>query len=119
MQANKNPPVSQTVIPFWRDERVLQVLWQVIFVLGVAAFGYFLLNNMFIGLQKQGTVLGLGFLKLTSGFDIGEGLIEYSRNSTYLRAFIVGLLNTLLVSFLGVYLFYDPGHYPGCGPPLD
>jgi general L-amino acid transport system permease protein len=102
MQANKNPPVAQTAIPFWRDERVLQILWQVIFILGIAAFGYFLLNNMFTGLQKQGTVLGLGFLKLTSGFDIGEGLIEYSRNSTYLRAFIVGLLNTLMVTFLGI-----------------
>jgi general L-amino acid transport system permease protein len=102
MQANKNLPVSQSAIPFWRDERVLQILWQLIFVLGVAAFGYFLLNNMFTGLQRQGTVLGLSFLKLTSGFDIGEGLIEYSRNSTYLRAFIVGLLNTLMVSFLGI-----------------
>jgi general L-amino acid transport system permease protein len=102
MQANKNPPAYRSAIPFWRDERVLQILWQVIFVLGVAAFGYFLLKNMFTGLQKQGTVLGLGFLKLTSGFDIGEGLIQYSRNSTYLRAFTVGLLNTLLVSFLGI-----------------
>lgn len=102
MQANKNSTAPQSAIPFWRDERVLQILWQVLFVLGVAAFGYFLLNNMFTGLQKQGTVLGLSFLKLTSGFDIGESLIEYSRNSTYLRAFFVGLLNTLLVSFLGI-----------------
>jgi general L-amino acid transport system permease protein len=102
MEANKKSTTPQSAIPFWRDERVLQILWQALFVLGVAAFGYFLLNNMFAGLQKQGTVLGLSFLKLTSGFDIGEGLIEYSRNSTYLRAFYVGLLNTLLVSFLGI-----------------
>jgi general L-amino acid transport system permease protein len=102
MQANKNLPALQSTTPFWRDERVLQILWQVIFVIGVAGFGYFLLNNMFDGLQKQGTVLGLNFLSQTSGFDISEPLIEYSRSSTYLRAFFVGLLNTLLVSFLGI-----------------
>ncbi len=91
-----------TSVPFYRDERILQVLGQVAFVLGVLLFGYFIIHNMLVGLQKQGMTLGVSFLKGTSGFDIGETLVEYSRNATYLRAYLVGLLNTLLLSALGI-----------------
>ena len=91
-----------TAIPFWRDERYLQVLGQVIFIAVVLLFGYFISRNMVAGLRKQGMTLGLDFIQGTSGFDIGEKLIDYSRSSTYLRAFVVGLLNTLLVSVIGI-----------------
>ncbi len=91
-----------TAIPFWRDERYLQILGQVIFIAAVLFVGYLISRNMVAGLRKQGMTLGLDFIKGTSGFDIGEKLIDYSRSSTYLRAFAVGLLNTLLVSVLGI-----------------
>ncbi len=91
-----------TAIPFWRDERYLQILGQVIFIAVVLLVGYLISRNMVAGLRKQGMTLGLDFIKGTSGFDIGEKLIDYSRSSTYLRAFAVGLLNTLLVSVLGI-----------------
>ena len=91
-----------TAIPFWRDERYLQILGQVIFIAAVLFIGYLISRNMVAGLRKQGMTLGLDFIKGTSGFDIGEKLIDYSRSSTYLRAFAVGLLNTLLVSVLGI-----------------
>ena len=91
-----------TAIPFWRDERYLQILGQVIFIAVVLFVGYLISRNMVAGLRKQGMTLGLDFIKGTSGFDIGEKLIDYSRSSTYLRAFAVGLLNTLLVSVLGI-----------------
>jgi general L-amino acid transport system permease protein len=91
-----------TTIPFWRDERYLQILGQVIFIAAVLVVGYLISRNMVAGLRKQGMTLGLDFIKGTSGFDIGEKLIDYSRSSTYLRAFAVGLLNTLLVSVLGI-----------------
>jgi general L-amino acid transport system permease protein len=91
-----------TAIPFWRDERYLQVLGQVAFIAIVLLFGYFISNNMLAGLRRQGMTLGLDFIQGTSGFDIGEKLIDYSRSSTYLRAFFVGLLNTLVVSIVGI-----------------
>jgi general L-amino acid transport system permease protein len=91
-----------TAIPFWRDERYLQILGQIVFIAIVLLFGYYISNNMLAGLRRQGMTLGLDFIKGTSGFDIGEKLIEYSRSSTYLRAFMVGLLNTLLVSVVGI-----------------
>jgi general L-amino acid transport system permease protein len=90
--------------PLWRDERFLRLLGQVVFlVLLIAILGYFA-NNMLANLRQQGLALGFNFLKLTAGFDIGERLIPYERGSTYLRAFTVGLLNTALVSFLGIVL---------------
>ncbi len=89
-------------VPFWRDERVLQFLSQVIFLVLVGASAYYLYHNMMTALAQRGLLPSFHWLKLTAGFDIGEHLIPYSRASTYGRAFLVGVLNTLLVSFLGI-----------------
>lgn len=94
---------SQDRPPFYRDERVLGVISQII-VVGVVfgLLGYFY-NNMITALREQlGVAINYGFLRSTAGFDIGESLISYSRADTYLRAFIVGLLNTLQVAVLGI-----------------
>jgi general L-amino acid transport system permease protein len=89
-------------IPFWRDERYLRILGQVIFLAILIFFLGVLLRNMLANLQKQGLGLGYDFLPLTAGFDIGESLIPYDRSHTYLDAFLVGLLNTVLASILGI-----------------
>jgi general L-amino acid transport system permease protein len=91
-----------TSIPFWRDERVLKILGQVIFVLAVLLFFSFIIQNMRAGLAKQGISLSLDFIRGVSGFDIAETLFPYDRSSTYLQAYQIGLLNTLLVSVVGV-----------------
>jgi len=54
------------------------------------------------GLAKQGITLNLTFLRGVSGFDIAEFLFPYDRNSTYWQAYLVGLLNTLSVSIVGI-----------------
>jgi general L-amino acid transport system permease protein len=64
---------------------------------------YYLYNNMTTALREQmGIAISFDFLDTTAGFDIGESLIEYDRSSTYARALVVGLLNTLQVAFLGI-----------------
>lgn len=89
--------------PFWRDERVLAILSQVIVVAVVVGGIYYLYNNMATALREQmGIAISFDFLDTTAGFDIGESLIEYDRSSTYARALVVGLLNTLQVAFLGI-----------------
>lgn len=92
-----------TSIPFWRDERILKILGQVAFVLAVLVFFSFIFRNMQAGLAKQGISLSLDFIRGVSGFDIAETLFPYSRSSTYLQAYQIGLLNTLLVSVVGVF----------------
>ncbi len=89
-------------VPFWRDERVLQIFSQIVFLGLLVAAGYYLYHNMMTALAQRGLLPSFHWLKLTAGFDIGEHLIPYSRSSTYGRALVVGILNTLLVSFLGI-----------------
>ena len=94
---------SQIRPPFYRDERVLGIFTQVVVVVVVVGLGLFFYNNMISGLREKHTVaISFSFLGQVAGFDIGESLIEYSRERTYARAFVVGLLNTFQVAILGI-----------------
>lgn len=93
---------QDTTIPFWRDERILKILGQIIFALSVLFVGMLIYQNMKAGLAKQGISLSYSFLKGVSGFDIAETSFAYDRNSTYWQAFLIGLLNTLSVSVVGI-----------------
>jgi general L-amino acid transport system permease protein len=101
METNRPLPARKP-IAFWRDERFLRILGQAGFLLLLALVIGYLVNNMLANLDQLGIRLGFNFLQTTSGFDIGEHLIPYDRTSTFLRAFAVGMLNTLFVAFLGI-----------------
>ena len=88
----------------WRDPRIRSIIYQIVTLVLFVLFVAFIINNTITNLQRQGIASGFGFLGVTAGFDIGFSLIEYSAVSTYGRAFWVGLLNTLLVSALGIVL---------------
>ncbi len=92
----------KATIPFWRDERILNILGQAVFIIGLLFIASLIFQNMKAGLAKQGITLSYNFLKGISGFDIAETLIPYSRTSSYWQAYQVGLLNTLSVSIVGV-----------------
>ena len=98
---NNSPKVASGKIPFWRDIRVLRVLFQVVFLLGVILLLAILYTNMLKGLRGLGLTLNLNFLENEAGFDISEG-IPYEPSDTYLKAFCVGVLNTLKVSIIGI-----------------
>ncbi len=89
-------------IPFWRDERYLNILAQILVFALVAGFIYMLWYNMNRSLEALGLPLSLKFLKINASFDIGEKLIPYTREDTYLRAYFVGVLNTIQVAVLGI-----------------
>ncbi|WP_163578047.1 amino acid ABC transporter permease [Halomonas faecis] len=88
--------------PFWRDRAKRALLFQAVLIAAVAAFLLYIIGNTQANLAARGITTGFGFLTNTSGFGIVQSLIDYSSQSTYGRTFIVGLLNTLLVSALGV-----------------
>lgn len=88
--------------PFWRDNRIIPILLQLIFVIVVAVTGWYLINNAVTGLNALGIKLGFGFLDSTASFNIGESMIEFDSTNTYLRAIFVGVLNTIKVSFIGI-----------------
>jgi general L-amino acid transport system permease protein len=86
------------------DTRYRSMTIQVVAFIGfVAAFAW-LINNTVSNLEALGKDFNFGFLGVRAGYDINQRIIEYSSDSTHLRATIVGLLNTLLVAFLGCIL---------------
>jgi general L-amino acid transport system permease protein len=100
---------SQTVTEirrpsWWNDPRIRGIAYQVLFVAAVVALVAFLVHNTLANLRRQNIASGFGFLDREAAFGIGESLIAYSPADTYARAFLVGLLNTLYVSALGIVL---------------
>lgn len=73
-------------------------LYQIIAVIVVLAFAAYLLHNTITNLAQRGITSGFAFLDNSAGFGIVQHLIDYQQGDTYARVFIVGLLNTLLVS---------------------
>ncbi|RDB44555.1 ABC transporter permease subunit [Halomonas sp. DQ26W] len=88
--------------PFWRDRAKRALIFQVLLIAAVVAFLLYIVGNTQANLAARGITTGFGFLNNTAGFGIVQSLIDYSSQSTYGRTFVVGLLNTLLVSALGV-----------------
>ncbi len=95
-----SPPASKTAI--WNNPTFRSVTFQVIVLMSVAAFFVYIINNTLTNMAQRGISTGFGFLDLRAGFGILMSLIEYDETHTYGRTFFVGLLNTLLVSFLGI-----------------
>ena len=86
------------------DPQVRAWAFQIAAVVAVVAIGWFLFNNPLTNLEHRGITSGFGFLNNSAGFGITQHLIDYSESDTYARVFWVGLLNTLLVSVIGIVL---------------
>jgi general L-amino acid transport system permease protein len=91
-------------IPFWHDSEKRAIIYQIGVALAVALLGYYLISNTIHNLERQSIATGFGFLQKEAAFEIGESLIPYSAANNYARALLVGMLNTLLVSFIGIIL---------------
>jgi general L-amino acid transport system permease protein len=78
---------------------VLQLLFAAVLVW----LGYEIVANARTNLETQRIVSGFGFLRNNAGFDVSQSLIPYAGSDTYTRVFLVGLLNTLLVSVIGIF----------------
>src|SRR6266496_6032744 len=76
---------------------------QILFVAALAWICYQIVANARANLASQRITSGFGFLANTAGFDVSQSLIPYSGSNTYTRVFLVGLLNTLLVSIIGIF----------------
>ena len=67
----------------------------------VAVIGFFTINAQ-LNMDERGIDFGYGFLNQESSFDVQFSLIEYDGSHSYAKAYLVGLLNTILVSVLGI-----------------
>jgi general L-amino acid transport system permease protein len=98
-----------------RDEKKRALLIQALGLFIVCAIFGYLFHNTQLNLKKQNIATGFGFFELEAGFDIGETLVEYWSDDTYLKALWVGVLNTLKVAFLGNIFAVSLGIIIGLG----
>lgn len=96
-----NNVASSHSIPFWRDIRVLRVIAQMFFIAVIIAGIWWLFSNLQGNLKAFGMRIGFSFLTNTAGFPISEGL-HYNPTDVNGYAFLVGIVNTLRISVIGI-----------------
>ena len=89
----------------WSDPRLRNIVWQVVIVGGVALIAWVLISQLNENLAARHIATGWAFLHQAAAIPIGESMISYTPSvSTYGRALLVGILNTLRVAVIGVVL---------------
>ena len=87
-----------------RDRKVRGILFQLLTVIGLVAFLWYIGTNTIHNIEQRGIKTGFGFLTGTSGFAINDSPIAYNETYTYWRVFLVGLLNTIIISVIVIFL---------------
>ncbi|ARU48830.1 amino acid ABC transporter permease [Sulfurospirillum diekertiae] len=85
-----------------RNQKIRGILFQLLTVIGLVAFLWYIGTNTVANIEQRGIQTGFGFLNGTAGFGIDQSPIAYSEESTHGRVFVVGLLNTLIIAFVGI-----------------
>src|SRR3990172_7054833 len=84
------------------DARIRGAVLQVLLAVAIIAFFGWIVANTISNINRMNIAAGFGFLGQRAGFDISQTLIPYTHDSTYFRALLVGLTNTLLVAVIGI-----------------
>lgn len=87
-----------------RNQKVRGILFQLLTVIGLVAFLWYIGANTVANIEQRGIKTGFEFLEGTAGFGIDESPIAYSESDTHGRVFLVGLSNTLIIGFVGIVL---------------
>src|SRR5580700_1773217 len=88
----------------WSRQRVSGLLWQIAVVgITIAIVGW-LWSNALHNLSVRRISTGFAFLGREAGMPIADAWLAYSPKDTYLRAFLVGIVNTLRVAVIGIVL---------------
>ncbi len=88
------------------NNEVRAFFFQVATFLLIFGLFYTIIGNLFDNIEARGIHTGFSFLKNRAGFDIlpflGNYLQDYTPESSNLTVFYVGLINTLIVAFVGI-----------------
>ncbi len=88
---------------FYNNPKYRAAIYQALLIFGLAYFFFTIISNTLDNLEAAGIKSGFGFLSNAAGYDVLMSLIDFDSTDTYLRVFIVGFLNTILVSILGIF----------------
>src|SRR5258708_2773251 len=106
---------SRVKVSPWNDPVIRGWVFQAVVVGLVGLLAWFLVSNTVENLQRQKIASGFSYLDREAGFEIGDTMIAYSPASTYARAILVGMLNTLKIAVLGIFLSTILGTMIGVG----
>ena len=95
-------PGAPPKVNWVNDPKIRGIFWQVLLLAFVVFLVYGMVTNAYENLQRQRIASGFGFLNNTAGFGLTMSIIPYAETSSYGRAFLVGLLNTLVIAAIGV-----------------
>ncbi len=99
---DQGPAGKPSGASFINNPVVRSTFYQLVVVGLIIFFGWQIIHNTAVNLERQNIASGFGFLDNTAGFGIIQTMVAYSETSDYGRALLVGLLNTVLVAFIGV-----------------
>ncbi len=111
--------MTEAKIPLWRNQRVIRYTIQVVVILLLIAVVIVLGNNLVNNFQQKNIRLGFDFLSRKASFDIGDKVIDFRRSDPYIKAILVGLLNSLRVMVVGIVLATFIGITVGIGRLSD
>ncbi|MGZ2483306.1 general L-amino acid transport system permease protein [Rhizobium pisi] len=97
------------------DPKIRGIFFQIVTVVVIAVLTIWVTHNTAVNLARSNTASGFAFLRGRAGFEIGQSLIGYSSDSTYGRALLVGILNTVLVAVTGIITATIIGFIIGIG----
>lgn len=95
---------SSAKVNWLYDARVRAIFYQILTIILFVAFVFWLGSNTAQNLEDRGIATGFSFLSQPAGFGVPFSLIEYSETSPYWDAFVLSVLNTLFISFIGIVL---------------
>ena len=109
-------PISPTIWDRLYDRQTRAVIYQVVLVVAIVALVVLGITNAVENLRRQGIASGFDFLWQRAGFPISIQLIPYDDDvATFGRAFLVGVVNTLVIAGIGVVLATLFGFIVGIG----
>ncbi|KQV81342.1 amino acid ABC transporter permease [Rhizobium sp. Root1220] len=97
------------------DPKYRSIFFQALTIIVLVGGIWWIAHNTAQNLARSNTASGFAFLRGRAGFEIGQSLIGYSSDSTYARALVVGLLNTILVAITGIFTATIIGFLVGIG----
>lgn len=86
------------------NPRVRGIVVQLVLIAAIAAFAWWIIDNTARNMAQANMASGFGFLGTRASFEIGQTPLEYSSNSSYGRALVIGILNTLIIAVSGIIL---------------
>ena len=99
----------------WRSQAFRGVAYQILLLLLLIAAGGYLLHNTLENMRLRGIKSGFDFILQPAGFGIGESILPFDSSESYLKAFAVGLSNTLRVAIVGIVMATALGTLVGIG----